>query len=404
VKGGFWWALLAVLFLIGVATQRGALVVFVLALALAAGASRLWAHYCLTNVTFRRRLASSQIAYGEETTLSLEFVNAKPLPLAWLALRDNYPAQVTLLTENPRTGKWTQRGSLSSVVSLRWYERVVLRHRIRGDQRGHFNFGPGELRSGDVFGFQQRERPELQVDTLIVYPKVVPIALEGVPSDRPLGTWLARRRVAEDALRFAAVREYVPGDNPRHIHWRASAHTGNLQSKVFDPSDTLLITLAVDVQTTSHAWGFVPPYLELLISAAASLGVQALNERYMVGLYANGLGRDGQGWIRVRPSRHPQQMNLLLAELALLDPFRGMSLAEMLRTVMPQLPFGATLIALSAIPEEPLYEALAALESAGHRTLLLTVGDTKPDVPERLSSYHLGGQDAWQHLETLELA
>ncbi|MBM3190902.1 MAG: DUF58 domain-containing protein, partial [Chloroflexi bacterium] len=302
MKGAIWWGVLGLLFALAVAMQRGALAVFVLILALAAGTSELWARYCLTNVTFRRHLGSRQIAYGEETTLQLEFVNAKLLPLAWLLARDKYPNQLPLLTATATTGFWPQRGWLYSVVALRWYERVTLTHRVRGAQRGHFVFGPAELASGDVFGFRQCERSEEGMDTLVVYPKVVPLEALGLPTERPLGQWLARRRIAEDPLRFAMVREYVPGDNPRFIHWRASAHRGALQSKVFDPSDTLTLVLAVDVQTRPHAYEYVSDYLELVISAAASLAVRALDERHMVGLSANGLARGGQAWLYLRPS------------------------------------------------------------------------------------------------------
>lgn len=100
----------------------------------------------------------------------------------------------------------------------------------------------------------------------------------------------ARRKVVEDPLRFSTVREYNPGDNPRFIHWKATARTGSLQSKVFDPSDTLSVTLAVDVRTRARAYEYVPEYLEYVISTAASVAVHALGERYMVGLAANGLG------------------------------------------------------------------------------------------------------------------
>ncbi len=404
MKGSFWWSLLIILFVLGVITQRGTLIVFALILSLAAGASHLWARYCLTNVTFRRHLASRQLSYGEQGTLSLEFINAKPLPLAWLLVRDKYPTQVALLTDDPEATKWQQRGWLFSMVALRWYERVVLTYRIRGEHRGHFVFGPAEITSGDVFGFQRRERLEEGMDMLVVYPKVVPVGLLGLPADRPIGEWRARRRVVEDPLRFAMVREYVPGDNPRYIHWRASAHMGGLQSKVFDPSDTLTLVLAVDVQTAPYVYEYVPEYLELVISAAASLAMEALDQRYMVGLCANGLPRSGQAWVYVRAGRHPQQSVHLLTELAALDAFRGIPFVQMLRAFVPQLPFGSTVVAITSMPSESVYEALAEMEELGHRVLLLTVGDIKPDVPEQIAHYHLGGRDAWRHLEALELA
>jgi len=404
MKGSFWWTTLAVLFLLAVVRRQGILAVFVIVLALAAAASELWARYCLSNVTYRRHLAHPRIAYGEETILALEFTNAKPLPLVWLLVRDKYPSKVRLLASRPDENAPLQRALLVSLLSLRWYERVTRTYRLKGEHRGLFQFGPAEVSSGDVFGFQRRRRADSETDTLTVYPRIVPVSVLGLPATRPLGEWLTRRRISEDPLRFAMVREYAPGDNPRFIHWKTSAHVGGLQTKVFDPSATLSLTIAVDVQTLLRPYEYVPEYLEYVICAAASLAVHALNERYMVGLCANSLRGGGQPWVYVRPGRHPEQMAQLLSTLAELDSFRGPPFHEMLHQIRPILPFGASILALTAMPAEPLYEILLALREAGHGMLLLTVGDTKPKVPEELASYHLGGHDAWQRLETLELA
>jgi len=432
VKGGLWWAFLGALLILAVLNQRGTLALLVLVLALASGASELWARHCLTNVTYRRRLGRDHLAYGEATTLTLEFTNAKPLPLPWLLVRDRYPAPVTLPDAISGSGRRPDRGGrqpedsgrqpkdsgrpagrpydvdaaqggalpaapkpfLDSVVSLRWYERVTRTHRIRGDQRGYFRFGPAEISSGDMFGFRRRQRIDDDTDELIVYPRVVPVEALGLPAGRPLGEWLARRRVHTDPLRFAMVRDYAPGDNPRHVHWPASAHVGRLQTKQFDPSDTLALMLVVDVQTLQRTFEYVPEYLEYAITAAASIAMEALAQRHMVGLCANALGGEGQDWVMVRPGRHPDQARQLLTAMAMLSPFPGLSLAETLHRLRPRLPYGATVVAITARPGEEVYERLLALDTAGHGAILLTVGDEAPDVPETLRHHHLGGRDA----------
>ena len=432
MKGGLWWAFLGALLILAVRNQRGTLALLVLVLALASGASELWARHCLTNVTYRRRLGRDHLAYGEATTLTLEFTNAKPLPLPWLLVRDRYPAPVTLPDAISGSGRRPDRGGrqpedsgrqpkdsgrpagrpydvdaaqggalpaapkpfLDSVVSLRWYERVTRTHRIRGDQRGYFRFGPAEISSGDMFGFRRRQRIDDDTDELIVYPRVVPVEALGLPAGRPLGEWLARRRVHTDPLRFAMVRDYAPGDNPRHVHWPASAHVGRLQTKQFDPSDTLALMLVVDVQTLQRTFEYVPEYLEYAITAAASIAMEALAQRHMVGLCANALGGEGQDWVMVRPGRHPDQARQLLTAMAMLSPFPGLSLAETLHRLRPRLPYGATVVAITARPGEEVYERLLALDTAGHGAILLTVGDEAPDVPETLRHHHLGGRDA----------
>jgi uncharacterized protein (DUF58 family) len=405
MKGGLWVTIIVVLFLLAVILHQGILALFALILALATGTSALWARFCLSNVSYQRHLAHHQIAFGEETSLVLEFTNAKPLPLAWLLVRDRYPREVKLLTGEVRNITTVQQSAtLVNLLALSWYQRVTRTYRLHGAQRGMFEFGPAEMSSGDMFGARQRHQVQEGVDRLVVFPKVVPVEALGLPANRPMGEWRARRRVIEDPLRFSMVRPYAPGDNPRYIHWKATARTGRLQTKVFEPSDTLSLTIAANVATIHHGFGYVPDYLEYALSAAASLAVHALNERYMVGLCANSLGRTGSSWVRLRPSRHPAQATALLTALASLGPFRVIEFEQMLYDLRPFLPFGATVAAITAIANESIYEALLDLEQNGYPTLLLTIGDSEPQVPEGLTAFHLGGSDAWQGLDALELA
>ncbi len=380
---------------------RAAVVAFILALASAA--SLISARYCLSGITYRRRLASRYLSLGEETELDLEITNAKPLPLASLKVRDKFPQELRLLTGGPARPNRLRPAWLVSLVSLRWFQRVVRTHRIRGERRGRYRLGPALLSAGDFFGAQRRQIIVPGTDTLVVFPRIVPVSALRLPAGRPGEDWLARRRIIEDPLRFAAVREYVPGDNPRHIHWHASAHTGALQTRLYDPADTVTLALALDVQTSPVAFERIPNYVELLITAAASLAVDALEARHSVGLYANAMDDDG-GALRIDPGRHPQQATALLAALAGLTGLHGAEFPQLLLTLLPVLPYGATVAALTALPDDAVYEALAALREAGHGVLLLTVGEAAPTVPPQIESHHLGGHDAWHRLETLELA
>ncbi|MBC7256183.1 MAG: DUF58 domain-containing protein [Chloroflexi bacterium] len=404
MTGKRWWGSLLILLIIALVAREGLLLVFVLVLALAGGISELWARHCLTNVFYRRHFGASHLAFGEETTLTVEFVNAKPLPLAWLAVRDSFPRAVTLLEGTVQGSPSEDRGTLTNVVSLRWYERVLRRYHIRGDHRGIFQFGPAEIRSGDILGFRIQEKRLADVDTLVVYPKVVPIEALGLPADRPMGEWRAQRRVVEDPLRFATVRDYQPGDHPRSIHWKASARLGRLQTKAYDPSATLALMLAVDVQTLPGAYEYRPNALEYTIMAAASLAAHALEERHLVGLCTNSIDAYGHQHLYMPPGRHSQQLQTLLVALASLRPLRGLPFEALLEMMTPQLPFGATVVALTAFLRDEILETLLAVQSAGHPVILLPVGEASPHVPEELTCYPLRGMDGWRDVETIQLA
>lgn len=404
MTGNKWWLGIAALLILALILREGLLVVLVLVLALAGGFSELWGRHCLRNVSYRRHLAATHLTLGEETSLELEFVNAKPLPLAWLLVRDEFPRAVTLLGGEVQGSPSEERSWLHNMVSLRWYERVVRRYRVRGDQRGVFQLGPAEIHSGDVLGFRPQKMSAPHTDTLVVYPRVMPVEVFGLPADRPLGEWRARHRLAEDPLRFATVRDYQPGDHPRFIHWKATARLGDLQTKVFEPSASLAVMLAVDVQTLPGAYEYRPVALEYTISAAASVAAHALEARHMVGLCANTIDPWGHQYVVLSPGRHPQQLTDLLTTLASLRPIRGLPFELLLDGMAPQLPFGATVMAFTALLRPEIVEALLTLQAAGYPTILLAVGDEPTNMPEELTCYPLRGADGWRDLETLQLA
>jgi uncharacterized protein (DUF58 family) len=157
------------------------------------------------------------------------------------------------------------------------------------------------------------------------------------------------------------------------------------------------------LQTVRNPYNIIPEYLELIITSAASIAVHALDQRYAVGLYANGGPRNANHWTIVPPGRSPAQVTHILDALAPLFGFRLIPLHQLLQRSMPAMSYGSTVIVVSAQATTDLFVALLTLQDANHPTVLLTVGDEKPEVPPTFTRHHLGGRDAWHRLETLEL-
>lgn len=62
------------------------------------------------------------------------------------------------------------------------------------------------------------------------------------------GNWLGAG--AGSSLDFQDHRNYVPGDDPRHIHWQAFARTGALTMKLYRAEVAPFVDLAVDVSAS----------------------------------------------------------------------------------------------------------------------------------------------------------
>ncbi len=401
-----WWLLIILLAVASLIVRSEILAFLTVLLALGSAVATLSHRYALHGVTYRRHFGDVRIFSGEETELTIEVRNIKPLPLAWLLVREHLPEGLSLVVEDRGEGTEIETSSLilRDVLVLRGYESVERSYRVRGHQRGVYAFDRAELTAGSLFGLEQQGRRVPQVDRLIVYPKIVPVDGLLLPFERPAGPTAARRRIVEDPLRMAGVREYVPGDSIRHVHWKVTAHRDQLQTKVFDPQANEALVLFADVQTDYDPYVVVPEYLELVISAAASLALHGLDERRSVGLLANGGAPESQGWTYVPPSRHPRQGPQVLEALAVLGSFRTLALSQLLYRARHSLPYGCTVAAITARTTDPVLLALLALQDAGHPVLLLTVGDRRPSIPDRFTTYHLGGRDAWHQLEKLAVA
>jgi len=83
-------------------------------------------------------------------------------------------------------------------------------------------------------------------------------------------------RVVSDAdMSFHALRDYEPGDDRRHIHWKTTARTGTLMVRQFE--DTRRTHTAVALATHPDEYASLDE-LELAVAVAASLGVQTLRD------------------------------------------------------------------------------------------------------------------------------
>jgi uncharacterized protein (DUF58 family) len=138
-------------------------------------------------------------------------------------------------------------------------------------RRGEIPIGPLRLVRADPLGLARRTRDYGEVQTLLVRPRTVALPslpsgrahhLEGPTTDRaPAGT-----------VTFHALREYVVGDDLRHIHWRSSARTGTLMVRQLVDASLPQTTVVIDTDRGSYSHDEA---FELAVDAAASVAVGA---------------------------------------------------------------------------------------------------------------------------------
>lgn len=145
---------------------------------------------------------------------------------------------------------------------------------IPTERRSVITVGPAQTIQGDPFGLTGRGAIWTEALELYVHPKTValPGRQAGLIHDLE---GHASTQLTNSDMSFHALREYVPGDDRRHVHWKSSARVGNLMVRQFEETRQSRVCVAVDVAEQSYA---NTEEFELAISVGASVVLQAFRE------------------------------------------------------------------------------------------------------------------------------
>ena len=159
--------------------------------------------------------------------------------------------------------------------------------RIPTDRRGVVTVGPARTVRADPIGLMRREIVWSQTVELHVHPRTVSIAALSTGFIRDLEGSPTRDLTASD-IAFHALREYVPGDDRRFIHWKSSAKTGTFMVRQFEETRRSRLMVLLDLEPGAYA---DETEFELAVSAAASVGARAIRDARTVSFVVSGPGR-----------------------------------------------------------------------------------------------------------------
>lgn len=340
------------------------------------------------NVAVRRECLRTTAEVGQVVPIRLEIANRGRWPIGWVLVEDLLPADAGVHSRLRLTG---ERLVLSG---LRGGEKRSLFYQVQCLRRGYYQLGPSIVETGDWFGLERRFVEGAEPDFLLVYPEVLPVEGYDIASRRPMGEVRLTHRLFEDPTRIAGVRAYQAGDPLNRVHWRATARTGQLHSKVYEASTVAGAAILLDFHRAAYDPRHEPVRSELAVTAAASLANCLFQLGQQVGLLTN--GRDAadrvrvEGWARdwrtrdaarasvsgeaeqdrrrplvLPPQPGPERFRQILETLARVELSEGLDFAAFLGEVESRLPRDATVIAIMASVPETAAIALAGLKRRG---------------------------------------
>ncbi len=145
---------------------------------------------------------------------------------------------------------------------------------IPTDRRGVVRVGPVRTVRADPIGLVRRELLWTEAEEVFVHPRTIGVPstttgfirdLEGNPT----------RQISNSDVSFHALREYVPGDERRYIHWKSTAKTGRYMVRQFEETRRSHLVIALSLASADYA---DDEEFELAVSVAGSLGVRAIRD------------------------------------------------------------------------------------------------------------------------------
>jgi uncharacterized protein (DUF58 family) len=234
-------------------------------------------------------------------------------------------------------------------------------------RRGLIPSGPLLVDRDDAFGLTHRTLNTGAASVLYVRPRAVPLlevsaslarSVDGPQSDN----------TTEGTLAFNSLRDYVPGDELRHVHWRASAHANKLVVKQHVDMAYAAVAVVLDAFCASEADTF-----DVAVDCAASVAVIAAQQRQPLQL----LDGSGQSLLPKTMARRGVTAEAVLDSLTPLQPARPGPVDPLADTVrrLAAGARGSLAVVVSTRPTRGLAEPLRLLAGCYARVVAVQVAE-----------------------------
>ena len=310
-----------------------------------------WLNTRALEVDVERRTLRGQV--GQEAEELIEVRNLSYIPKMWVELED--PSELP--------GHQSRRAVVIPSRGLRsWVVSTTLQ------RRGLFDWGPLRVRGGDPFGIFYTERTYGVRQQILVYPRVVDLPRFQTPPASLPGEGRFRRRTHYITPNASGIRDWAPGDPLSRIHWRSTAHTGELMVKTFELDPTSDIWVIADMEGAIQAGEGDESTEEYTVTVAASVA-----QRYIAANRSVGLISFGEDYTVVEAERGQQQLARILESLAVAKASGEAPLGNLL--IEEQRRFGrhTTLVLVTASTDSSWLSPLQSLVQRGVRASVVLV-------------------------------
>lgn len=309
-----------------------------------------WTGSLMRCLTLQREMRFGWAQVGDRLEERFTVTNSGLAPALWLALRD----QSTMPNYHSSRVTWVYGNSQN-----RWQTRIMCQH------RGVFTLGPTQLQTGDPFGIYTLSLFFPESKTITITPPIVPLpAITIVPGGRT-GEGRPQANSLDRTVSVSGLRDYVPGDDIKSIHWPTSARRNALYVRLFDnlpAGDWWIFLDLAEAAQVGQGYASTEEHGVVLAASMADRGIQAGE--------AVGLVSQGEQLTWLSPFGGDLQRSKILQALALVKPGQR-SLAELLKRARPAFGRIASIIIITPAVDGQWVEPLLPLLRRGAEATVL---------------------------------
>jgi len=242
--------------------------------------SRLYVEYLIRNIRVIRQDFELRVFRYEWVKMELRLENRGLLPAFMLVLGDGSGNLPVL-----RLRKMLCALGRRSWTTMSWQGFC--------SDRGLFILGPAIVRGADPLGLFPFQLTAVETSLLYVYPVLCSIALKR-PLGIPLGNIISPNPLFEDTTRYRSLRPYNPGDEPRRINWKMSAHMESIMVNEYDATASYPLMIFLNADRNEYPLRKRGVFIERAIEAAVALCLKAARERQELGIvFYTSSGKEG---------------------------------------------------------------------------------------------------------------
>ena len=345
------------------------LVVVGLGLVVAGVFARLWARAAEGSIAFERRLLAGERIEGDDLAVEIRARHRRRLLGGSISLRQRL-------------------GPLEEVARMQRSRTVIVFSTL---PRGRHRLEPLDVVLTDPLGLARVEQHVDEAASVLIRPRIPTLtSIFSAHGARDAGAARSRLR-RPTGFEIHAVRDYLPGEPLRAVHWPSTARRGRLMVKELDdaPRDDLAIVLDQDADGVAGPAG--QSSFDAAVRAAGALALAHVLWNRRVVLVGTAPETED---VRIRAAGHDWE--LALDALATVEPVDGARVDRTLRSPSTAITRAREIVVVTGRPDRAV-EPLLELRRGGRAvSLVIMASETfagrprDPQQPAALRAAALG--------------